>query len=497
MSIFFTEGPKDAVAEPDFLVVYQEAKVIDGETFLMNVWDAKEAKIVKFEACSTETTEIFPIEWEYKDFDKVFRFNPDLMNPNKREGRYHWIIERLVFCSDGRGGRKLTQVADATEESPQIPLLDPSVKIPTGRMPYAERAKLREDMNRLDKRRNENIQARREATRQKFMRWVSTVKEDLAREIAERKDLIDRERQARVKAVLERRREAEEGRLRLVRLHQEREMKIEARDEDRRKRWNLGIKELQKEGKLMEEQRQQEILQAETTRRHELDMARVRARQKRANHAQLEEHRDKKYLERQHRIWEKSQVLLMERKEALLVRSREADVTDQRRRSAMHTFSLQRSQAYEVFMEKKRAREKMRADEGAYDWLDLGEKPEVPAAQKAMESSEQEAKQSKAREQLEEQRRRLKLNKHRQKIFEKNDKKRSAHEVERHEKFVETYNYNAEREKAAIVEVVQGWRTRSIATKGTVQTKANEARRKMNLRAENIQRRLEESTTIY
>lgn len=35
------------------------------------------------------------------------RFNADLMNPNNREGRYHWALERLEFVSDGKGGRKL------------------------------------------------------------------------------------------------------------------------------------------------------------------------------------------------------------------------------------------------------------------------------------------------------------------------------------------------------------------------------------------------------
>ena len=47
-------------------------------------------------------------------------------------------------------------------------VLDNTVKIPTGRMPYAERAKLREDMTRLDKRREDNIAARREATRARY-----------------------------------------------------------------------------------------------------------------------------------------------------------------------------------------------------------------------------------------------------------------------------------------------------------------------------------------
>merc|ERR550537_1880521 len=134
---------------------------------------------------------------------------------------------------------------------------------------------------------------------------------------------------------------------------------------------------------------------------------------------------------------EASQMKMMEIKEQIKVLNRENEVKQQRRSAAMHTFNLQRSQAYEVYMEKKRAREKLQNDEAAYDWLDLGPdktKEEKAPATKAMESAEAEAKQSKARAQLEEQRRRQKLNKQRQKIFDKMEKKRNAAEVERHEK---------------------------------------------------------------
>jgi len=190
---------------------------------------------------------------------------------------------------------------------------------------------------------------------------------------------------------------------------------------------------------------------------------------------------------------------MMEIKEQIKVLNREEEVRQQRRSAAMHTFSLQRMQAYEVFMEKKRAREKMQNDEAGYDWLDLGPdktKEEKAPATKAMESAEAEAKQSKARAQLEEQRRRQRLNKQRQKIFDKMDKKRSANEVEKHEKFVEKKAGEVEQQKAAIADIVKAWRERSVAKKSETAAKANERRRKNNLREENIQRRLEETTTL-
>jgi len=113
-----------------------------------------------------------------------------------------------------------------------------------------------------------------------------------------------------------------------------------------------------------------------------------------------------------------------------------------------------------------------------------------------MEVAEAEAKQSKARAQLEEQRRRQKLHKQRQKTFDKAEKKRNAYEVERHEKFVEKTAGQVEQEKAAIADLVKAWRERAIAQKATDSSKANDRVRKNKLRNENIQRRLEESTTI-
>lgn len=501
MSIFF-DGNESKVDEGEFIVVYQEAKVLDGENFLINVSDNKVKKIVKFEACSMETTQIYSVEWEYAEFDKVFRFNPDLMNPNKREGRYHWIIERLVFCSDGRGDRKLAQGADCTDDLPQIPVLDNTVKIPTGRMPYAERAKLREDMTRLDKRREDNIAARREATRARFMRWLKSIKDEYNLHLQERQNQIDMEREQRLQEQIETRRRQEEERLRLKRLNQERLMRIEAREEDRRNKWNQGIKELKEEGRLMEEQRQQEIEFAEEKRRHELEMKREKARQEAAKTERLEAQRERNFKERQHRQWKKAQAWLLDRAEQIKVLQRNEEVRMQKRLGTMHSFNLARSRAYEDFMEKKRAREQQQNNENAYDWLEIGgaEGQAVGGVSKDDEQykkDQTEAKQSRAREQLEEQRRRAKLQKQREKIFQKSEKKRNVHEVERHEKVVEKHNSQVTRDTRKIAEVVQAWRERQVASQAKEAQEKHERKRREKLRAENIQRRYEEDTTLH
>merc|ERR1719456_1827872 len=130
-------------------------------------------------------------------------------------------------------------------------------------------------------------------------------------EVEERQQLIAQERKDRMQMQVEKRREQEEERLRLLRLEQERSMKIEARDEDRRKRWNQGIVHLLEEGRLMEEQRQKEIEHAEASRQHQLEMAREQAKALRIHNDHLEEKREANYKKRQHRMHEASQMKMM------------------------------------------------------------------------------------------------------------------------------------------------------------------------------------------
>jgi hypothetical protein len=70
------------------------------------------------------------------------------MNPNNREGRYHWICERLNYVSDGQGGRKI-ELCEPTDDLPQIADKSTNFNIPIGRMNYGDRQRLRLDMERL------------------------------------------------------------------------------------------------------------------------------------------------------------------------------------------------------------------------------------------------------------------------------------------------------------------------------------------------------------
>lgn len=137
-------------------VVYQEQKCFHNEWSIINVYDNQEQKRVTFEVYGTDTSDILRVMYNYIEFDAFFRFNAELMNPNRREGRYHWIMERLEVQADGAGGRKLGLASQPTPDIPDMPLYEKR-KIPTGRMNYQERQRLRESMDQLDIKRNEAI----------------------------------------------------------------------------------------------------------------------------------------------------------------------------------------------------------------------------------------------------------------------------------------------------------------------------------------------------
>merc|ERR1712048_1270352 len=136
--------------------------------------------------------------YDYSEFDNLFRFNAELMNPNRKEGRFHWVIERLEIQSVNKD-RKLKLGEKPTEEVSQLPIYENTRKIPTGRMDLKERQRLREQMDMLDIRREENIAKRRATTKERFLKHIIALKEDDERRREEQDAKIEEERQNRYK----------------------------------------------------------------------------------------------------------------------------------------------------------------------------------------------------------------------------------------------------------------------------------------------------------
>ncbi|CAE8586343.1 unnamed protein product, partial [Polarella glacialis] len=107
---------------------YQESKDFNGECFLINVYDNTKKRAVTFEVYGLDTQDTLHLQYTYQEFDGLFRFNAELMNPNRKDGRFHWVAQRLGIAAVGKE-RKLKLNPEPTEEVPMeaSSILDPDV----------------------------------------------------------------------------------------------------------------------------------------------------------------------------------------------------------------------------------------------------------------------------------------------------------------------------------------------------------------------------------
>ncbi|CAK0812056.1 unnamed protein product, partial [Prorocentrum cordatum] len=149
-------------------LTYQESKVFSGEVHLCNVYVHEKRAVVTFEVYGLDSQDTLQLAYPTAEFDALFRFNAELMNPNRKEGRYHWVIARLEIVVVGKD----RQQAAGRREAHRGGGAGPAVRDPaedtnrTGRMDLKERQRLREQMDMLEIRRAENIQKKRQANKE-------------------------------------------------------------------------------------------------------------------------------------------------------------------------------------------------------------------------------------------------------------------------------------------------------------------------------------------
>uniref|UniRef100_A0A7S2IDU3 Uncharacterized protein n=1 Tax=Zooxanthella nutricula TaxID=1333877 RepID=A0A7S2IDU3_9DINO len=209
---------------------YQESKMFNSEWFLCNAYDNTKARRITFEIYGLDTQDTFTKVWDYAAFDGLFRFNAELMNPNRKEGRFHYIIERLSVVTVFKD-RELKLMPEPTEETPMLPIYETTRKIPTGRMDLKERQRLREQMDMLDIRRAENIAKRRQATKQKVLAHIMRLKEEDKKRKEEQEQKIEEEKKLRTKQKEEAERKEREEEARLEAMRKARRKAVEVKEE--------------------------------------------------------------------------------------------------------------------------------------------------------------------------------------------------------------------------------------------------------------------------
>lgn len=257
-------------------LTYQESKVFHAEPHLCSVYDHHKRRVVTFEVYGLDTQDILHKQYTYNEFDSLFRFNAELMNPNRKEGRYHWVIERLEIGQVG-SERKLRLAAEVTKEVPELPIYETTRKIPTGRMDLKERQRLRDQMDMLNIKREEKIRAKKEASKRKFLEHIFNLQEETKWREKEQEEAISHEREKRYQWQLQMENEEEEEGAKAAVLQKQRRIAAENKDQAHEEATEEDLRQLRLRWKATDKEKAQHI--ADARARKERDTA-TKAEQK-------------------------------------------------------------------------------------------------------------------------------------------------------------------------------------------------------------------------
>ncbi|CAJ1361614.1 unnamed protein product, partial [Effrenium voratum] len=253
---------------------------------------------------------------------------------------------------------------------PELPIYETVRKIPTGRMDLKERQRLREQMDMLDIKRNENIHKRKQESRQRFLQHVFWLKEEAERMKREHHEKLEAERTRRVamKEELERRNK-EASRLEKERQRQRR-IAVEAMEERVEERDAEDYRQLRARWKMRDAERAKAIQEA--LERKDKDLAEIRAKrlQERKHDEEIMRKREGAWSLREDRIKRKSQAWLKGVLEVKAERLRMAKMMQERNQEYLNFLHSRRQPIFEAQLkhmeERKQAAEAIAQSTAAY-----------------------------------------------------------------------------------------------------------------------------------
>lgn len=161
-------------------LVFQEGKCIEGEFYIIAVYDDPATCSVAFAAYELENDSTYTYPLTYTEFDTLFQYDSELMNPSNTDGRFHWVIERLDFVIDNRGQKVICLAQEKTpEHDDDMPTMEKSAtKSKGGLAPAAyggggidaaTRAKLLKELDTQDDAKLHAALVKSESARKKFL----------------------------------------------------------------------------------------------------------------------------------------------------------------------------------------------------------------------------------------------------------------------------------------------------------------------------------------
>ena len=88
-------------------LVFQEGKSLGEDHLVVSIYEDSESRKFQVVAYELETDFVYTLDFTFTEFDALFRFNADLLNPHNKDGRFHWVVERVEFFRDERGDKRI------------------------------------------------------------------------------------------------------------------------------------------------------------------------------------------------------------------------------------------------------------------------------------------------------------------------------------------------------------------------------------------------------
>jgi len=364
-----TGSPKMAIADEETMdeqdkghLSYQESKVFHAEPHLCSVYDNSKRRMVTFEVYGLDTQDMLHRQYTYQEFDGLFRFNAELMNPNRKEGRYHWVIERLEIAQVGQE-RKVRLAAEVTKEVPELPIYETTRKIPTGRMDLKERQRLREQMDMLSIKREEKIRAKKQLSKKKFLEHIFFLQEETKRKEKEQEESIASEREKRWQDQLKFDNEEEEQAAKDLVLARSRRIAVESKEQAHEEREEEDLRQLRLRWKAADAEKARLISEARARKEKDEAARKAAAIQAAAQAKTVQNKREVAWGGRDKRVQAKRDALVNKALALIPELKRLANLTVERNTEYLQDWNDQRWPVFEAQLERMRYREAQRQAE--------------------------------------------------------------------------------------------------------------------------------------
>jgi len=192
-------------------LIFQEGKNIEGEFYIIAVYDDPASSTISFCAYELENDCTYTYPLSYSEFDSLFRFDSELINPSNVDGRFHWVIERLDFVQDHTGTKVLSlanqptpEADDDEEDEEEIIAEQPKAQgvqpagAGGGRVDAQTRARLLKELDTHDDEKLHKGLVRSEAARKKFLKELLQKRQLEQLKAQQRLQKTDEEREARM-----------------------------------------------------------------------------------------------------------------------------------------------------------------------------------------------------------------------------------------------------------------------------------------------------------